>query len=140
MLRTMRITNETGQRVDLAAVASAAARSLDDLTLGRTQDLGAVESLVTILSSDLESASSMDLSTASAVQHALAGGSHENHAVPIGDFFDQAKALTGRLNAVVETKDIEEARELMDLCITLSRSAMALSSSTYDRMPKPYRY
>lgn len=140
MLRTMRITNETGHRVDLAAVASAAARSLDELTLGRTQDLSAVESLVTILSSDLKSTRSMDLSTASAVQHALADGSHENQAVPIGDFLERAKALTSRLNHVVQTKDLGEARDLRDLCVALSRSAIALSTSVYDRMPLPYRF
>lgn len=136
----MRITNETGQRVDLAALASAAARSLDELTLGRSQDLSTVALLASILSSDLESTSSMDLTTASAVQHALAGDSQENQVVPIADFLDQAKTLTSRLKDVVETKNLDEARNLRALCVTLSRSAIALSTSVYDRMPLPYRF
>lgn len=140
MLRTMRITNETGQRVDLAALAAEAARSLDELTLGRTQDLSSVTKLATILSSDLESTSSMDLSTASAVQNALAGGAQENQVPPVADFLEQAKTLTSRMKQVVESKDLDEARDLRALCVTLSRSAIALSTSVYDRMPLPYRF
>lgn len=129
--------------MDLASLASQAAIALDELALGRRTELTAITELVQKVQASLPSHQSIDVPTAVAVQRALVALPEAAHGTTVNELLDSASELTKRLSNLVandEHQDIEEIKRLRSFCVALSRSAMSLEGSPYDRPEHPFKH
>ena len=137
---------------DLPSVACQAAIELDNLILGRTNELPSVRELSARISkevpqmSDLNSPLFVDLSTVVALHGTLKESRITPPSDEIGELTRQAKEIVSRLNTISDdppaarSSDLEELKKLKEFCLILSRrSATASMHPDESRLPHPYR-
>lgn len=137
---------------DLPSVACQAAIELDNLILGRTNELPSVRELSARISaevpemSDLNSPVFVDLLTVVALHGTLKESRITIPSDEIGEFTRQAGVIASLLNRVSDdpraarSSDLEELKKLKEFCLILSKQSAAASMNPDEsRPPHPYR-
>ena len=138
---------------DLPSVACQAAIELDNLILGRTNELPSVRELSVRISeevpemSDLNSPLSLvNPSTIVALHGTLKESRITIPSDDIGELTRQAGEIVSRLNMISDdpqaarSSDLEGLRKLKEFCLILSRQSAAASMNPVEsRPPHPYR-
>ena len=128
--------------MDLASLASQAAIELDDLLLGRREELTAVAVLVDKIAAGLPEGKPLDATTVVAVQRALIDTPGSKQTTTVSELQSSAAEMTARLSGLITGVDVKAPNvleQLRSFCVALSKHSTALQRSPYDRREHPFQ-
>lgn len=129
--------------MDLGSLASQAAIQLDDLLLGRSQQLGALRVLADKIIEGLPQDEPLDAATVVAVQRALVDTAGSVPSKTVSELQVRAAELSRKFLEIVgntsQATMEQDLRQLRSFCVALSRHSAALQRSPYDWTEFPHQ-
>jgi hypothetical protein len=128
--------------MDLASLASQAAIELDDLLLGRREELAAVGVLIDKIRDGLPHGQPLDTTTVMAMQRAFIDTPGSKETNTVSELQTNAAELMARLSGIVAGAKNQQAtalEQLRSFCVALSKHSTALQRSPYDYQEHPFQ-